>query len=105
FDMIFNVLDFEQKIVLNIDYSTSLFKEETIQKIAEDYFRILEEVSENRDVALYQIDMISRQEKRTLLESFNHTKTAYPKGKAIHQLFEEQAKRIPDHTAVVFEDR
>ncbi|MEC1453457.1 amino acid adenylation domain-containing protein, partial [Bacillus haynesii] len=105
FDMIFNVLDFEQKIVLNIEYSTSLFKEETIQKIAEDYFRILEEVSENRDVALYQIDMISRQEKRTLLESFNHTKTAYPKGKAIHQLFEEQAKRIPDHTAVVFEDQ
>ncbi|UIN44643.1 bacitracin non-ribosomal peptide synthetase BacA [Bacillus licheniformis] len=105
FDMIFNVLDFEQKIVLNIEYSTSLFKEETIQKIAEDYFRILEEVSENRDVALYQIDMISSQEKRTLLESFNHTKTAYPKGKAIHQLFEEQAKRIPDHTAVVFEDQ
>ncbi|MDE1376384.1 non-ribosomal peptide synthetase, partial [Bacillus licheniformis] len=105
FDMIFNVLDFEQKIVLNIEYSTSLFKEETIQKIAEDYFRILEEVSENLDVALHQIDMISRQEKRTLLESFNHTKTAYPKGKAIHQLFEEQAKRIPDHTAVVFEDQ
>ncbi|KJD52785.1 hypothetical protein UZ38_35935, partial [Bacillus amyloliquefaciens] len=105
FDMIFNVLDFEQKIVLNIEYSTSLFKDETIQKIAEDYFRILEEVSENLDVALHQIDMISRQEKRTLLESFNHTKTAYPKGKAIHQLFEEQAKRIPDHTAVVFEDQ
>ncbi|MEC1022070.1 bacitracin non-ribosomal peptide synthetase BacA [Bacillus paralicheniformis] len=105
FDMIFNVLDFEEKIVLNIEYSTSLFKEETIQKIAEDYFRILEEVSENLDVALHQIDMISRQEKRILLESFNDTKTAYPKGKAIHQLFEEQAKRIPDHTAVVFENQ
>ncbi len=105
FDMIFNVLDFEQKIVLNIEYSTNLFKEETIQKIAEDYFRILEEVSENLDVTLHQIDMISRQEKRTLLESFNHTKTAYPKGKAIHQLFEEQVNRIPDHTAVVFEDQ
>ncbi|BCE07341.1 non-ribosomal peptide synthetase [Bacillus paralicheniformis] len=105
FDMIFNVLDFEQKIVLNIEYSTNLFKEETIQKIAEDYFRILEEVSENLDVTLHQIDMISRQEKRTLLESFNHTKTAYPKGKTIHQLFEEQVNRIPDHTAVVFEDQ
>ncbi|WP_275667432.1 non-ribosomal peptide synthetase [Bacillus swezeyi] len=105
FDMIFNVLDFEQQIVLNIEYSTNLLKEETTLRIAENYIRILEEISANLDVTLDQIDMISHEERRMLVEEFNNTEAAYSKEKTVHQLFEEQAKRTPDQTAVVFEEQ
>ncbi|WP_181217657.1 AMP-binding protein, partial [Bacillus subtilis] len=36
---------------------------------------------------------------------FNDTKAEYPRNKTIHQLFEEQAERVPDKVAVVFEDK
>ncbi|MDI3411488.1 condensation domain-containing protein [Bacillus sonorensis] len=103
FDMTFNVLDFEQEIMLNIEYSTNLFKEATISRIAENYLGILREISANPDLALDQIGMMSRGERQMLLQEFNNTKVDYPKGKTIHQLFEEQAQRTPDQTAVVFE--
>ncbi|MEK5097378.1 amino acid adenylation domain-containing protein [Bacillus sp. FSL W8-0848] len=104
FDMTFNILDFEQEIILNIEYSTNLFKEETISRIAENYIGILKEITANPDVALNQIEMISRQEKQCLLQEFNNTQADYPKGETIHRLFEEQVKRTPDQTAVVFEN-
>ncbi|MED2975781.1 AMP-binding protein, partial [Bacillus swezeyi] len=45
---------------------------------------------------------MTENEKELILNHFNNTKTDYPKDKTIHQLFEEQAMKTPDHTAVVF---
>ena len=39
------------------------------------------------------------------LTEWNDTQTDYPKDKTIHQLFEEQVKKIPNDTAVIFEDQ
>ena len=33
------------------------------------------------------------------------TELDYPRDKCLHHLFEEQAMRVPDATAVVFEDK
>jgi len=44
-------------------------------------------------------------EKRTLLEKFNDTAVEYPREKCVHQLFEEQAEKTPDKTAVAACDR
>ncbi|MCY8607383.1 non-ribosomal peptide synthetase, partial [Bacillus sonorensis] len=45
---------------------------------------------------------MTENEKELILHHFNNTKTDYPKDKTLHQLFEEQAEKTPDHTAVVF---
>ncbi|TOG38321.1 hypothetical protein CGJ01_24060, partial [Vibrio parahaemolyticus] len=37
------------------------------------------------------------------VEVFNSTKAELPEGMAVHQVFEEQAKRTPASTAVVYE--
>nr|WP_276320351.1 non-ribosomal peptide synthetase [Bacillus paralicheniformis] len=39
---------------------------------------------------------------KELILHFNNTKTDYPKNKTLHELFEEQAMKTPDHTALVF---
>ncbi|MDC9603589.1 non-ribosomal peptide synthetase [Xenorhabdus griffiniae] len=43
-------------------------------------------------------------ERQQLLAEFNTTKTDFPQGILIHELFEQQAARTPDATAVVFGD-
>ena len=42
-------------------------------------------------------------ERQQVLESFNATQVAYPEGKLIHELFEEQVRRTPRAVAVVYE--
>ncbi|WP_145956931.1 non-ribosomal peptide synthetase, partial [Xenorhabdus miraniensis] len=43
-------------------------------------------------------------ERQQLLVEFNTTETDFPQETLIHELFEQQAERTPDATAVVFED-
>ncbi|WP_145415578.1 AMP-binding protein, partial [Paenibacillus xylanexedens] len=52
--------------------------------------------------ATLSADFLGKEERRQLLETFNDTKTDYPKDQTIYGLFEEQAERMPDREAVVF---
>ena len=49
--------------------------------------------------------MLTEAEKQQLLHDFNATAAEYPREQTIHELFEEQVERTPDHIAVVFEDQ
>ena len=44
-------------------------------------------------------------EQEQVLEQFNATQTTYPHHKLIHELFEEQVRRTPRATAVIFRDQ
>ncbi len=48
--------------------------------------------------------MLSQEEREIILNKFNDTAVEYPVG-TIHELFEEQVKKIPNHIAVVFEEK
>ncbi|HEY6349037.1 MAG TPA: amino acid adenylation domain-containing protein [Candidatus Angelobacter sp.] len=51
-----------------------------------------------------QLDVLPPAERHQLLVEWNDMKVAYAKDRCIHQLFEEQVKRTPGATAVVFQD-
>ncbi|WP_155252306.1 AMP-binding protein, partial [Paenibacillus polymyxa] len=40
-----------------------------------------------------------------ILKKFNGTAAPYPREKTIHQLFEEQVERTPEHPAALYKDR
>ncbi|WP_139487922.1 non-ribosomal peptide synthase/polyketide synthase [Brevibacillus dissolubilis] len=101
FDITYTVLDMEDEIVLNIEYSTELFHPNTMNRMADSYLHILKEISRNLHLNLHAIEMISEEEKTHLLVDFNDTLADFPQDKTVHQLFEEQVERTPDHVAVV----
>ncbi|PDY87063.1 non-ribosomal peptide synthetase, partial [Bacillus toyonensis] len=105
FDMTFNILDYDDEIVLNVEYSTGLFKRDTILRMTENYINILREISRNLSISVNKIDMIPQEEKRFLLYEHNDTNVDFSKNQLIHKLFEEQVERTPDSIAVVFEDK
>ncbi|MBD9653174.1 amino acid adenylation domain-containing protein, partial [Ensifer sp. ENS09] len=49
------------------------------------------------------LDILSDEERRLLLETWNQTAADYPSEKCIHELFEEQVAKTPEATAVVYD--
>ncbi len=92
----------EGEIKFNFEYCTKLFKKETIERLAEHYVNILKAIAENLEVKLSEVNIISEYEKRQLLIDFNNAKEEYPRLKTIVDLFEEQVKRTPQNTVVVY---
>lgn len=92
-------------IDIEINYCTSLFSKETINRFGESFINILKYVVEHPTASLYEIDMLSDVDKSQLLYGFNNTEIQYPKDKTINELIEEQVNRTPESIALVFGDK
>lgn len=84
-----------------IEYCSGLFKPETIERFTSYFKRILQAVSREPGILLSQIPLMDSKERERLLFDFNDTAADYPEDKTIDRLFEEQAARTPDRTAVI----
>ncbi|MHA6534822.1 AMP-binding protein, partial [Paenibacillus sp. BAC0078] len=102
FDLTIAVVEQEGRLYFDWEYSTALFKKETVERMGKHLAAIVEQIAETPDMRLEEIELAGEEEKRQLLETFNDTKAEYPKDKTIYALFEEQAERMPEAEAVVF---
>lgn len=105
FDITLSAEEKGEEIKFDLEYCTKLFKRETIERMISHFKNILNEVTENPEIKLCEIDMLSEEEKRKILIDFNNTETEYPKGKTICEAFEEQVKKTPYNIAVVYQDK
>ena len=104
FDLTLECYELEKNLSCIFEYSTKLFKEETIERFPTYLKQIIAIVSENPDSTLSGIDGVTEQEKRQVMVDFNDTFNECPGDKTIYQLFENQVDRFPDHVALVFKD-
>ena len=88
-----------------LEYSTSLFKEETIQRMIVHFMNTIKSIIENPECKLSKLNILTEEEQNTLLYKYNDTITNYPKDKTIQEIFEEQVKNVPERIAVKFEDK
>ncbi|KAF9998855.1 hypothetical protein BGZ65_005707, partial [Modicella reniformis] len=69
--------------------------------------RALESLAESLEYSpemeIRQLDVLPREERETLLNTWNAQHLEYPEHQCIHNLFEHQAERTPQATALVFE--
>ena len=101
FDLILSVSEKEEKLYLYFQYRTELFIEETIKRFVVYFKNIMSAAIEKPGGKISEIEIISEEEKHQILYDFNNTTTEYPDSKTIHQLFEDQAERTPDHISVI----
>ena len=102
FDLSLEVIPENDILNLSFEYATALFNKQFIEDLSKHYSNILTSCLDNLNVKISNICMLSEAEKNKILYDFNNTKTDYPKDKTISELFEEQAKKTPNNTAVVF---
>ena len=98
----------EQGVALDWAYDAGLFSAQHIEQLNAHLCRLLEGLSQMQgqaEQALHVLPLLSPDEIRRQVYDLNSTAMDYPKDKAIHELFEQQAAAHPDHVAVVFEDK
>ncbi|UCH95458.1 MAG: amino acid adenylation domain-containing protein [Candidatus Aminicenantes bacterium] len=87
------------------EYNTDIFDDTTTDQMMSHYNRLLQEILTHADKKISRLPMLDKGELDLLLYTLNNTKAEYPNDKTLRQLFEEQAGRTPDHTALVLDDR
>ena len=88
-------------IECRIEYSTDLFEQKTVEKIAERIERMLKAAIANPTVRIGDIDILGESERRETLETWNRTKRDH-KNLVLTRLVEQQVERSRDATAVSF---
>ncbi|WP_193200947.1 amino acid adenylation domain-containing protein, partial [Nostoc sp. MG11] len=87
------------------EYSTDLFDQSTIDRMAAHFQNLLSAIVENPSQTVGELPLLSEAEHYQLLIEWNDTESEYPTDKCIHQLFDEQVEKTPDAVAVVFENQ
>jgi amino acid adenylation domain-containing protein len=100
FDMSLTAVEAGDRLLCTYEYCTALFKKETIERFITYFKRLAADIRENLDKSIWEIEIISAEEKHRLLIEFNQTRFAYPGDKTIHELFVEQVERTPENIAL-----
>lgn len=83
------------------DYLLDKFTEAEIEGLHRHFCNLLFSAIADDTKRLFAPDVLTSAERQRLLCDFNDTAADYPREKCVHRLFEEQAARTPDKTAVV----
>jgi len=103
FDTSLTGIEKQNKLFFIYTYNTKLFTRKTIKKFI-DYFKIL--ISDilkkgKSKIKLSELEIITPQEKKQVLLTFNNTEFDIQTDKTIHQLFAERVVLYPYHVAIV----
>jgi amino acid adenylation domain-containing protein len=105
FDLTLTVQESVEGLIGVFNYATDLFNESTIARMATHWRTLLEAMIASPQRRVADLPLLSEAERHQVLVEWNDTRTDYPRGKCIHELFEEQAARTPDAVAVEYEGR
>jgi amino acid adenylation domain-containing protein len=87
-----------------LEYSTDLFRRETVERMAAHLARVLEQMAADPDARLSALRLMGPAERARVVDEWNRTEPAEPPHPCIHHGFEAQAARTPDAAAVVCGD-
>ncbi|NML37857.1 amino acid adenylation domain-containing protein [Chitinophaga sp. G-6-1-13] len=102
-DLTFYFHESPDGIALKLEYNTDIFDREFIQQLATHFTTLLANLLVRPDTPLAEVPYLPEEEKQRLA-SFNNTEAWFPSEKTITSLFEEQARLLPDATALVATD-
>ncbi|HSE18628.1 MAG TPA: amino acid adenylation domain-containing protein, partial [Pyrinomonadaceae bacterium] len=102
FDLVFGLVEADQRLVGNLEYSTDLFEAETIKRMLGHFHTLLAAVVADPAQRLATLPLLTEGEEQQLAEWSNSSRE-YPRDTCIHQLFAEQVARTPEAVAVNFE--
>jgi non-ribosomal peptide synthetase component F len=100
FKLRLSVVRRESGMELEFQYDASRLERAAVERIAGYYLNLLQAAVANPETAVSRLPLLSENERRQLLVEWNQTAAAYPADKCLHELFEQQAARVPDRVAV-----
>jgi amino acid adenylation domain-containing protein len=103
FELSLEVQEGPEGLKCRFEYSTDLFDEATITRLAGHWQTLLAGIVANPDQPLSALPLLTEHERRQLSIEWNETRREYPLAQCFHQLFEAQVEQTPDAIAVACE--
>ena len=86
-----------------VEYATSLFEAATIERYFGYFRNLLEAMVADDSQVIDRLPFLDAAERDRVLYDWNETRTEFPSGHCVHELFEQQVARTPNAVAVVFQ--
>ncbi len=102
-DLTLGLQETAQGLGCSIEYRTDLFTAETVDRLLLHLGALLENAAARPEAPLSTLSLLSEAEERQVLVEWNDTARDFPRESTAHALFEAQAARTPDATALRFE--
>ncbi|AGC45224.1 non-ribosomal peptide synthetase [Myxococcus stipitatus DSM 14675] len=91
----------EARLPLHLRYDRARFTQAFADAQLERLERVLEAIAANPEGRLGSLSLLSDEERKRLLVTWNDTRVEYPAHATVHGLFEEAVSRAPEAVAVV----
>jgi len=105
FDLTLTMAEAGGRYLGEFEYNTDLLKADTIEQFIGRYEMLLRATASNVDQQLACVPLLTAAERHELLVEWNDTRANYPQDLCIHELFEQQARNVPQQTALIFNDQ
>src|SRR5690606_6774195 len=85
-----------------LEFATARFSRARAEQIMQHFRTVLEAMAVMPDTAITRLPLLGAPERSLVLETWNQTARDYPRDRCVHELFEAQAQRNPNASALVF---
>lgn len=100
FDFSLHIYETKKSLNCVLEYNTNLFKRSRIERMAGHFLELVQSLMQNPEQKIKKISILTENEKEVVLGAWNATTVEFPRGKCIHQLFEEQVLKTPAIIAI-----
>ena len=94
----------EYGIACELHYDDAFYTPETVEILADEFATVVQSAIDDPNAVVSELDVLSDTARRRILVEWNDTASEYNRNACVHEMFEQQVKRTPDATAVVFRD-
>ncbi|MBD8487637.1 amino acid adenylation domain-containing protein [Echinicola sp. CAU 1574] len=105
FELALNLTNSKDSFQFEWTYNTSLFKEESIQNMMDEFNRLLDGIIQNPSQKISDYTIFDYTQILDQLQVWNNTSTDYPKDRSFLSFFSEMALKHADKTAVEFQSQ
>jgi non-ribosomal peptide synthetase component F len=88
----------------SLAYATDLFDRATLERHRGYLLTLLRAMAADAHQPVAQIPLLCGAERTLLLDTWNRTEVAYPQDRCLHELFEDQVRKTPYASALVFDN-
>lgn len=101
FDLSLYVYEQGEKLSLSFEFDTHLFKAETIKGFIAWFRQLMQSLTENPQAKIGQLEILTDDDRETLLQDFNQTSFEYDGGRSIVSAFEQMVEKRGDALAIL----
>ncbi|WP_238861408.1 thioester reductase domain-containing protein [Clostridium sp. YIM B02569] len=102
FDLALSVSERDEELLLEWEYSSELFKLETIENMNKHLKVLMNEIINKADSNISYLNILTQDEINEQLNKFNDTKKKYRRNVTLKSLFEEASDKFKDEKALIF---